>query len=1704
MDEVNLASQETLEAISTLLEGTAASLILTERGDVEPIPRHPDFRLFACMNPATDVGKKDLLPNLRARFTELYVPPPDDDREALTAIVSQYIGDVAAGDKAVILDIAEMYSTLKRLSASKKIVDGSNTAPHFSMRTLARALMFVVELAPYFGLRRALWEGCLMSFTMSLDATSALRAREVCERYIVTPMKNAKAVLAQIPTLPSSADPDDYVRFGPFWLERGPLPPAPESRYIITPSVQSKLSDLARVILTHRYPVLIQGPTSSGKTSAVEFLARQTGHRFVRINNHEHTDIQEYLGTYVTDPQSGNLVFQEGLLVTAVRQGHWIVLDELNLAPTDVLEALNRLLDDNRELVIPETQEVIKPHPNFILFATQNPPGLYAGRKVLSRAFRNRFLEVHFDDVPKDELETILCQRCQIAPSYARRIVQVFEELRHRRQASRVFESKSSFATLRDLFRWAERGAVGYQQLAEDGYMLLAERARQTDDKVVIKQVIEDIMKVTINDRQMYRLFEFVSDTIVTRLPFGKIPQSTLVWTNAMQRLFALVASALAHNEPVLLVGETGCGKTSVCEVVAEAFSQQLVGVNCHQNMETADLLGSQRPVRNRHERRAKVIAQVGEFTTVSPVASDDELLAVCDELLRQTDVNQVAIRSVMLEIKALSALFEWSDGPLVHAMTAGDLLLLDEVSLADDSVLERLNSVLEPGRTLVLAEKGGNDIDVATLVAHPGFHVVATMNPGGDFGKKELSPALRNRFTEIWVPPLDDRVDLLHIIAQSWKHENLEPCGEAILDFFEWFVGKIGDSTGMGLRDILAWVKFSDLIIDHEGIRLAAAFHHGGQMVVVDGLESLSQLSSMSAGSIASLRRECLDKLSELALSLIGDEIATGNDHLELKMTPEEISLGGFGLTRGSHINERIRFRLEAPTTALNAMRVLRGCQLPKAILIEGSPGVGKTSLVSALAALAGHRLQRINLSDQTDLIDLFGSDLPVEGGNAGEFQWRDAAFLDAMQKGDWLLLDEMNLASQTVLEGLNAVLDHRGTVFIPELGRAFDRHPNFRVFAAQNPLQQGGGRKGLPKSFLNRFTKVFLQEHTPEDLMIICRELHPMPLDVVQKMIAFNEEIRKATMVSRTLGHEGSPWEFNLRDLFRWFSLLSTTNGLEISSGPAEFLRLVYLHRFRNERDRSAITQIFSSIFQKEVSSIRPTSFVTPSHLQVGHSLITRNPLGKSSIDQLVPHPHLDIAESVFKCVEMGWLVILAGTSGSGKRSLVKSIADSAGQTLGEFAMHPGVDTSEILGSFEQQDFGRLLRAAFTALWCKLDDAADSGVLISANRENLREVNETCENSRDPETVAQFIDFGRQLATSLGSTDDDTTSRALNALSKAGPSSTGFAWVDGQLLDAIRHGGWFLISDANLCSASVLDRLNSLCEADGVLVMSEKGSETGSPEIIKPHPAFRLFMTYDPRHGELSRAMRNRGVELYVGHGSSEEVISTKTASLQSSLDEHSFLRDFHIRSTSLCYPESDKTSISVLANDAVVQTVPAFPLMRRILKMSHVNGSILQHVINDPSVLALWRKAMDALGSQYPVDSFRHGLVGAHFMISLVLTFCQPFGLSTNPNIQGVTVNGIFRLVQAYLRNGHKITKLQDWLDDSSNSKSVLTMSAAATRRGPSRVKPSDGVNVYPFIKTLRDTLASGLAGIVASSQGVDLVSPLCSITTSSLIR
>ena len=62
-----------------------------------------------------------------------------------------------------------------------------------------------------------------------------------------------------------------------------------------------------------------------------------------------------------------------------------------------------------------------------------------------------------------------------------------------------MFAGKHGFITPRDLFKWAGRGAVGYQELGENGYLLLAERLRDAAERGVVQNAIEDIMRIKVS-----------------------------------------------------------------------------------------------------------------------------------------------------------------------------------------------------------------------------------------------------------------------------------------------------------------------------------------------------------------------------------------------------------------------------------------------------------------------------------------------------------------------------------------------------------------------------------------------------------------------------------------------------------------------------------------------------------------------------------------------------------------------------------------------------------------------------------------------------------------------------------------------------------------------------------------------------------------------------------------------------------------------------------------------------------------------------------------------------------------------------------------------------------------------------------------------------------------------------------------------------
>ncbi|KAK3037950.1 hypothetical protein RJ639_030655 [Escallonia herrerae] len=1520
LDEVNLAPPETLQRVIGVLEEESGSLCLAERGDIEYIHRHPNFRIFACMNPATDAGKRDLPFSIRSRFTEYFVDDVMND-EDLILFVNQFMDD-SRSNQELVSNIVRFYKLAKKESEDK-LQDGANQKPQYSLRSIYRALEYTKKARKRFEFKRALYDGFCMFFRTSLDESSAKLMKQL--------------ILTIIPggSVPPHVSFDDYLID---WKKTGATNDFLDS-YVLTPSVRDHLCNLARAIFIGRYPVLLQGPTSSGKTSLVQFLAATTGREFVRINNHEHTDLQEYLGSYITD-SSGRLVFNEGILVKAVRNGYWIVLDELNLAPSDVLEALNRLLDDNRELFVPELRETVPAHPDFMLFATQNPPTLYGGRKMLSRAFRNRFVEIHVDEIPQDELSEILEKRCKVPESYAKKMVAVMKELQLHRQSSKVFAGKHGFITPRDLFRWADRFRTfgkSYEDLARDGYYLLAERLRNDGEKRVVQDVLEKQLRVNLAKDDMYKQGPGGAHWGLHLCKLAGVPENlgNIIWTRSMWKVYFLVELCYKMREPVLLVGETGGGKTTVCQLLSICLGSKLHILNCHQYTETSDFLGGFYPVRERSRLSSEYKYLCEEmmqlqaliyFPGDAKISSDitqasytlNQLGVVLDKYrrgvvshpnvtLQELDTMDQMCHNLLQLHQKWQTIFMWQDGPLVKAMKDGDLFLVDEIALADDSVLERLNSVLEPERKLSLAEKGGTDLE--KIIAHPNFFLLATMNPGGDYGKKELSPALRNRFTEIWVPPVTDTIELKSIAQERIIDSELSYIVDLMLHFWEWF-NQLQTGRMLTVRDLLSWVDF--IRVTKSSLLPEYAFLHGAFLVLLDGLSLGTGISKSDA---ADLRRKCLSFLQEelkecnpslncsnlSVMSFGSEDIGETADSNSCSAMPSESLFGihPFYIEKGDDLFEDKGFEFLAPTTRRNALRVLRAMQLPKPVLLEGSPGVGKTSLIVALGKYSGHTVVRINLSEQTDLMDLLGSDLPVESDEGMQFAWSDGILLQALKMGSWVLLDELNLAPQSVLEGLNAILDHRAEVFIPELGVTYKCPPSFRVFACQNPSNQGGGRKGLPKSFLNRFTKVYIEELVEDDYLFICSSLYPsISRPILSKLILFNKRLHEDTMLHHKFGQDGSPWEFNLRDVIRSCQIIQGASG---KSQLDQFLNTVYVQRMRTSADRQEVIKLYEQVFgEKPLLNLNPRVQLNPRYLVVGSTYISRHhsqSLRESSGElKILPAQRFSL-EAVAHCVQKQWLCILVGPSSSGKTSLIRLLAQLTGNVLNELSLSSTADISELLGCFEQYDAFRNYRLAIARIQCYINEYCNLQMESSSEAFTRREglitrwlsflssigygfsTSSTYDESwrtRSFNHVSLLVEIIKCLRlhrekdilpVSWSSVDLDKTLITVRKLQddhNRRRSSAKFEWVTGLLIKAIENGEWIVLENANLCNPTVLDRINSLVEQSGSITVNECGTVDGKPVVLHPHPQFRMFLTVNPTYGEVSRAMRNRGVEI------------------------------------------------------------------------------------------------------------------------------------------------------------------------------------------------------------------------------------------------
>ncbi|TVR09637.1 MAG: hypothetical protein EA401_12785 [Planctomycetota bacterium] len=193
------------------------------------------------------------------------------------------------------------------------------------------------------------------------------------------------------------------------------------------------------------------------------------------------------------------------------------------------------------------------------------------------------------------------------------------------------------------------------------------------------------------------------------------------------------------------------------------------------------------------------------------------------------------------------------------------------------------------------------------------------------------------------------------------------------------------------------------------------------------------------------------------------------------------------------SHTPSASRFHLCCGDTATltTIHQVMLAVAMDWPCLLQGPTAAAKTTAVLWSAHLLGRPVLRLNCSGHSDTGELIGRFLPQSG--SGHWQFHEGAVPQAMRRGQWLLLDEVNLAAADVIERLNPVLERPSSLVISENDGALIGpggavvHTDFRCFGTMNPAAYAG-RNRLSPAFLDRW---LAQTSVPDPDSLAYRQL-------------------------------------------------------------------------------------------------------------------------------------------------------------------------------------------------------------------------------------------------------------------------------------------------------------------------------------------------------------------------------------------------------------------------------------------------------------------------------------------------------------------------------------------------------------------------------------------------------------------------------------
>jgi MoxR-like ATPase len=237
---------------------------------------------------------------------------------------------------------------------------------------------------------------------------------------------------------------------------------------------------MLNVAIDKNMPVLLIGETGTGKTSLIREQAIERKQPLSRFNLTGETTVDEFVGKY--ELEGGKTVWRDGLLLTAMKEGKWLVVDEINVALPEILFVLHSLLDDDKFVTVSNhLGEVVKPHKDFRFFGTMNPVDEYAGTKELNKAFQSRFNMILKVNYPDNVTEAKIVQdKAGVEEATANKMADVAVALRKAKADDKIFYTCST----RDLIQW---GLLVEDLGLEDAFIVSVLNKANGDAKKIVE-----------------------------------------------------------------------------------------------------------------------------------------------------------------------------------------------------------------------------------------------------------------------------------------------------------------------------------------------------------------------------------------------------------------------------------------------------------------------------------------------------------------------------------------------------------------------------------------------------------------------------------------------------------------------------------------------------------------------------------------------------------------------------------------------------------------------------------------------------------------------------------------------------------------------------------------------------------------------------------------------------------------------------------------------------------------------------------------------------------------------------------------------------------------------------------------------------------------------------------------------------------------